>query len=179
MPLPPAIKYAVYSAMTLLPGEDSAAYDALHARLVAEFNPRGVLEEEIVSSLARLLWRRRNLATLRKAKLARERASQFRDAKWKEIFAREGRPYAAEEDALLASAIPPAREELGELYELVEAGAIATTDGLLEELATQERLDGQIDRCIKRLLFLRGLKSMAQSTTLGGAPQIEASPAPA
>ena len=34
----------------------------------------------------------------------------------------------------------------------------------MQELTTQERLDAMIDKCMKRLLFLRGLKSMARSS---------------
>jgi hypothetical protein len=54
-----------------------------------------------------------------------------------------------------------AREELGENYALVELGEGATLEGLANELAIQERLDAAIDRCLKRLLFVRGLKSIA------------------
>jgi hypothetical protein len=32
---------------------------------------------------------------------------------------------------------------------------------LMSVLAVEERLDTMIDRCLKRLLFLRGLKSIA------------------
>jgi hypothetical protein len=73
MRLPAVIKHGAFSAMTLMPGEDAAAYEHLHAQLVAELCPAGVLEEDIVSSIARLIWRRRNLATLRAAKLAQDR----------------------------------------------------------------------------------------------------------
>ena len=63
MRLPAVIKHGAFSAMTLMPGEDAAAYEHLHAQLVAELCPAGVLEEDIV----------RNLATLRAAKLAQDR----------------------------------------------------------------------------------------------------------
>ena len=36
--------------MILMPGEDAAAYDELHAQLVAELRPCGVLEEDFVSA---------------------------------------------------------------------------------------------------------------------------------
>jgi hypothetical protein len=54
-----------------------------------------------------------------------------------------------------------AREELGDIYELVELGTAATFDGLTEELDIKERLDSLIDKCLKRLLFLRGIKSIS------------------
>ena len=71
--IPPALKHAAYSATTLLPGEDAAAFDKLHQALIAEFAPVGALEEDIVADIARLTWRKLNLATFRIAELAKER----------------------------------------------------------------------------------------------------------
>src|SRR6516162_66098 len=65
----PALKHAGYSATTLLPGEDSAAFESLHRALIAEFIPVGALEEDIVADIARLTWRKLNLATFRIAEL--------------------------------------------------------------------------------------------------------------
>jgi hypothetical protein len=45
----------------------------LHRDLIAELAPTGPLEEDIVSTIARLLWRKQNLATFRIAELARNR----------------------------------------------------------------------------------------------------------
>ena len=53
-----------------------------------------------------------------------------------------------------------ARKDLGASYELVEIGEVATVDRLLQDLAVVERLDAIVDKCLKRLLFLRGLKSL-------------------
>ena len=53
-----------------------------------------------------------------------------------------------------------AREELGELYDLAEMGEEVTIDGLMRDLVVQERLDAMIDKCLKRLLFLKGLQSL-------------------
>ena len=33
-------------------------------------------------------------------------------------------------------------------------------DKLMKDLAVEDRLDGLLDRCLKRLLFVRGLKSL-------------------
>ena len=41
-----------------------------------------------------------------------------------------------------------------------ELGDAATIDRLLQDLAVEERLDAMIDKCLKRLLYLRGLKSL-------------------
>jgi hypothetical protein len=55
--------------------------------------------------------------------------------------------------------------ELGWALDLVEIGPVATTDYLLDEIAITERLDAMIDRCLKRLLFVRGLKSLSSDTS--------------
>jgi hypothetical protein len=71
----PALKHAAYSGTTLLPGEDPAAFAKLHAELIGEFAPVGPLEEEIVSSVAHLIWRKQNLSTYRLAEQASNRVS--------------------------------------------------------------------------------------------------------
>ena len=45
-------------------------------------------------------------------------------------------------------------------------GEEATIDHLMQELQVQERLDAVIDRCIKRLLMVRGVKSMLMGEAL-------------
>jgi hypothetical protein len=76
----PALKHVGYSATTLLSGEDSAAFEKLHRALIAEFSPVGALEEDIVSEVARLIWRKQNLATFRIAELAQKRDEEI----WRE-----------------------------------------------------------------------------------------------
>jgi hypothetical protein len=73
--LPPALKHGAYSASGILPGEDPAAFKKLHHKLIAELRPIGALEDDIVGTIARLLWRKQNLATFRVAELARARVS--------------------------------------------------------------------------------------------------------
>src|SRR5215475_14228801 len=75
----PALKHAGYSATALLPGEDRTAFEKLHRALIAEFTPVGALEEDIVADLARLIWRKQNLATFRIAQLADARREQIKD----------------------------------------------------------------------------------------------------
>ena len=54
-----------------------------------------------------------------------------------------------------------AQEELGELgNQLTELDKAATFDGLIHELEIQERLDAVINRCLKQLLMVRGVKSI-------------------
>ena len=53
-----------------------------------------------------------------------------------------------------------ARKELKDLYRLVEIGEEATIDWLMKDLAVHERLDAMIEKCLKRLLLIRGVKSL-------------------
>ena len=57
--------------------------------------------------------------------------------------------------------IERSRKDLGEFSELLDVGKAATTAGLMKELEVKERLDAMIDKCLKRLLFVRGLKSIS------------------
>ena len=69
---------ATFESTTLLPGEDPAAFEKFHEQLTAELAPAGPLEQDIVGSMARLVWRRQNLATFRTADLARKRLSEIK-----------------------------------------------------------------------------------------------------
>jgi hypothetical protein len=158
----PALKHAGYSATTLLPGEDRSAFEKLHRALMAEFNPEGALEEDIVANLARLIWRKQNLATFRIAELAKVRREKIEDETAPHLEfripgdidpdkKREGRQAADEQ----------ARQELGDIHQLIDVGEPATIDGLMKELDIMERLDGMINRCLKQLLTVRGVKSLS------------------
>jgi hypothetical protein len=165
-----ALKHGGYSALGLLPGESPAEFEQLHKRVTEELAPSGPLEEDIVSTLARLLWRKQNRSTFRNAELARNRL----DAIIHEETARRNIPksfmfmqieeeseevQAAREEAQRVGR-ERAQKELGDLYELTTVD-VATDDRLLTELAVEERVDALIDKCIKRLLMVRGVKSMA------------------
>src|SRR4051812_21930077 len=75
----PALKHGGYSSATLLPGEDPAALKKLYNALIAELCPNGALEEDIVTSIARLVWRKHHLATFRIVGSAREDKSRAED----------------------------------------------------------------------------------------------------
>jgi hypothetical protein len=51
--LHPAVKHGAYSATAVLPGESQAEFEKLHRGLVAELIPSGVLEDDIVMTIAR------------------------------------------------------------------------------------------------------------------------------
>jgi hypothetical protein len=141
-----AFKHGAYSATAVLPGEDEDAFRELHQKIIAELAPVGALEEDLGGTIARLLWRKQNLAILRIVEFARQHGVEFQAEK----------PFFRMERLL-----DQTREELGEDYELVEIGETATVDRLLEDLQVEERLDATIDKCLKRLLFLRGVKSLS------------------
>ena len=151
----PALKHGAFSATAILPGEDPAAFKELHQKLIAELAPIGALEDDIVATIARLLWRKKNLATLRIAELALAHHSKIPE--WE--FA------PAQREAALQAAELQSREELGDTYVLVELGETATVDRLLQDLGVEERLEARIDKSLKRLLFLRGLKSLSSSSS--------------
>jgi hypothetical protein len=164
-----ALKHGGYSTIGLLPGESPAEFDKLHKDLVEELAPVGPLEHDVVLTVARLIWRKQNLSTFRTAELARERRIQIIE----EELARREIPdspfreptYEGEDEYLAAreeaeeAAEKQARAELGYRYEFTE-NDLATEDRLMADLALEDRLDSAIDKCMKRLLMLRGVKSI-------------------
>jgi hypothetical protein len=175
--IPPALRHAGYSATNILPGENAAEFEKLHRDLIVEFEPSGVFENEIIATLARLIWRKNNLATFRIAGLARSRCKEIEYEKVPQDkieypdFPMLGggtvieRVDPAVREAAMRVATAQARKELGEAYGLIEIGEAATVDHLMRDLEIEERLNGLIDRCIKRLLLVRGLKSISLSSS--------------
>jgi hypothetical protein len=124
--------------------------------------------------MARLKWRRQNLFTYRLAERARNRHSSIyaklsRPPKWDMplLFASYEEETRSPEElrALHKAADEEARTELGAAIELVEIGEVSTIDYLEKELSIIERLDAMIDRCLKSLLYVRGIKSMSSSSS--------------
>jgi hypothetical protein len=140
----PALWHGGYSTTALLPTESREAFEKLHRELIAELAPSGALEDDIVMTVARLVWRKQNLRTLRIAQSAQA---------WCSVTEQMALNYTLPNDR--------DRDALGENYELVELGETATFDGLTKELEVKERLDAGIGKCLKQLLFLRGLKSIS------------------
>jgi len=171
----PALKHGGYAATAILPGENRADFEKLHQRLIAELAPVGALEDDIVATIARMVWRKQNLATVRLAELAGERRQAIQSERIAAALAEKDRlslmpldsaelePH--EREAAVQTAERQARKEFGEIYELAEIGKTATVDGLLRDLGVEERLDAMIDKCLKRLLFLRGLKSLSPASS--------------
>jgi hypothetical protein len=163
MRIPAAFKHGAYSATTVLPGEDPAAFEKLHQDLIAELTPSGALEEDVVATIARLVWRKQNLATLHIAQLAQGRRNEIKlKTSVNEHFDDVEQAELEETDRAVED---QAREELGDTYEFVEIGEAATFAGLVQDLAIEEQLAAMINKYLKRLLFLRGLKSISGTSS--------------
>jgi hypothetical protein len=153
--LHPAVKHGAYSATAVLPGESRAEFEKLYRNLIAEFAPSGVLEDDIVMTIARLVWRKQNLATLHIAERAQ---SHHRKIQIEMNYENDTREDMRQVERAVKSEV---QEQLGEAYEFVEIGEVASFNGLTKELETHERLDAAINRCLKQLLMVRGVKSVA------------------
>jgi len=203
--LPPAFKVGIHSPINLLPGEDRDAFREHRRALLDDFAPKGALECDIVDEIARLEWRKQNLATLVTAELAGKRRKRillkhFHDdprvaplhERFEELLdgivagavghdnvrawmaarvvANTSSPPPTEDEVPLEqkreAAEEEARQELGDLYELAAIGKSATLEGLAEYLDIVDRIDAKIDKLLKRLLFLKGLKSISESPSL-------------
>jgi hypothetical protein len=155
----PALKHGAYSATLLV--EDSN-FKRLHRGLIADFKPVGTFEKAIIGDLARLMSCKQNLIIFRIAELARKRDQQILAEKLPDLQFH-GILNPAEEKKLRQAAEDQARKELGENYELIEMGETATLDCLIKELDVEERVNRQIDRCLRQFFLVRGLKSVAQA----------------
>ena len=166
----PALKHGGYSAaISILPGEDQAEFEKLHEQLTAELRPTGVLEKDIVANMARLVWRRQHLATLLRAQRAQSRYAEILSEKFHALppdvtIKSIDHIDPAIKEKTIQAAQEQAQKELGEEYELVEIGETASFDQLVTVLKVMEYLDSLIDRLLKRLLYLRGLKSISPAS---------------
>jgi hypothetical protein len=62
------------------------------------------------------------------------------------------------------AAAEQASNEFKDVWDLVVIGEEATIEGLLRDLDVRDRLDAKIDRHLKRLLHLKGIKSISAAT---------------
>lgn len=174
--IPSALKHAAYSATAVLPGESQAEFEKLHQSLIAELSPSGALEDDTVMDIARRLWRKQNLVTLRIAEDAQSCRDEIaadsdpvralRSSHQMEYLSTifndpvELEKHIQDTKAKAQYAMRKLRKDLGDSCGLLELDDIASFDALTYELDVKDRLDACIDRCLKRLLFLRGLKSI-------------------
>ncbi len=139
--------------------------------------PNGVLEEETVATITRLVWRKKNLPDYEITQIARLMAERLQyDLKRAREADRAISPSKPEEPSIaqelkdmLKEAEAEEKKKNKDLKEL-DLRKMATLDGLMKELDVEERLDAMIDKCLKRLLYLRGLKSLAPATESASLP---------
>jgi hypothetical protein len=173
--IPPALKHGLYSGLGRLPTEDRAEYEKFVREIVDEYAPSGRSEVDIVSNMAQLMWRRQNIQTYLIAKCAKALSESIHirlgpgevgpQLVWPKIGEWKEDTRSSEEiEVMRKAARDEAKSQLGETQELVRLGDVTTTEFLLEHLSVVERLDGMIDRYIKRLLMVRGVKSMSVSS---------------
>jgi hypothetical protein len=181
----PALKHGGYAA-TILPGESVDEFEKLRRDLIANFTADGALEGDIVADLAGRLWRKQNRATFRAAEVARQHYDAIVSREFDKLCAsdlteedKEAREWygmteetelrrkamLAEHEKAIRAADDIARNELGDMYELAKMADTVTVACLMEDLAVEERLDAGIDKCLKRLLFVKGLKSISASSS--------------
>jgi hypothetical protein len=156
-----ALKHGVYSTIGLLPGESPTEFKKNQQDVIDDLRPNGPVEHDIVLTIARLLWRKQNLITFQTAELVKSRFDEileeelerrgFGSSQDEEPAARQEAERAAEKRA---------RSELGECYKFMDDD-FGTIDRLMMDLEIGERLDAIIDKCFRRLLMVRGVKSMA------------------
>ena len=175
------LKHGGYSATALLPGEDAAAFKKLHDALIDELSPVGALEVDIVESIARLVWRKRHLAASRvgDSVLDEKITNPFDDIDPD----KKRKEYEAHLKGMMGGDLSSEEKEdrtryndrLGEFYKVYDAMckrdySNPKEQSLMNVLAIEERLDTMIDRCLKRLLFLRGLKSLVPAKSSSQPP---------
>lgn len=111
--------------------------------------------------MARVIWRKQNLKTVRMAMLVQGRLSRVVDEMVEGKFP--GQPKITthpESKKMIEAAKERVCEELGDVHALLEVGEAASFDSLSKALDFEERLGVMVDRYLKRFLFVRGLKSM-------------------
>jgi hypothetical protein len=171
--IPPALKHGIYSAIGLLPTEDPAEFEKFKQEIFDDYKAIGRSEEIIVNEIACLQWRLEHLPAYGVAMRARQRHGAIYSKlaapspQWSYPILTgyeepEPEPRSSEEqEALRKSVKKEARTKLGPAIKLVEIGDVATIEYLEKELGIRERLHGMIARLEKRLLFLRGIKSIS------------------
>jgi hypothetical protein len=161
----PALKHGGYTATTFLSGESEADFEELRQSVFAELNPEGALEEDAATNIAGLIWRKKNLPIFRVVERAKRRQQELVDEHLQKIPLCQllGEDPALHKKATQAAA-EQASNEFKDVWDLVVIGEEATIGGLLRDLDVQDRLDAKIDRYLKRLLHLKGIKSILAAT---------------
>jgi hypothetical protein len=178
----PALRSGLYSALSVLPGENCAAFNRLHRQLIVEYRPDGVSESNLVADIARLIWRKDNLPIYRLSYYAQRFRHQVIERKVAELsfdpdLAGTIEAEVEKEEQARKNAEREVREMLGPDSKLLELSEMINDKALREELDVIDRFDVIINRKIKQLFQIKAMKEVARLTpTAAKVPQI---PAPA
>jgi hypothetical protein len=173
--VPSALKHGLYSGIGLLPTENPAKFRKFKKQRFAELALVGPLEEDIGDQIVCLEWRLKNLFTYELAKRAKQRhhsiyaqlhPPQYEPYMLPLIDPNYEPPSPEELAARRKAADEHAQAELGDAIELVELGDVVTYEFLEKRLAIMERLEVMIARVYKKLLYVRGIKSMSSSAVV-------------
>ena len=138
----PALRHGGYSTTTILPTESVVEFEKLHKDLISELVPNGALADDIVATITRIVWRKRNLPTFRIVEVARFKYEVVMRREFARMLPEQTPPREfqggdySEADAEKLNAIyDVARKELGEdAYKLARVDEIATINGLMNDL---------------------------------------------
>ena len=125
-----ALKHGAYSTIGLLPGEGPALFKKLQKIVVDELTPNGPVELDIVLTIARLLWRKQNLASFETAKLLNFRYRQILEEEKKSRGYSYCRMFAKGENHALDQSGRPARARRRRSGSTPAADATASNDAL-------------------------------------------------
>jgi hypothetical protein len=81
-------------------------------------------------------------------------------------------PDPAVVEAADKAAVAQAQEELGDRYLFVEMGSTITLEQMFKDFEVEERIDAMIEKLFKRLLFVKGLKSLPSAASSASLPRI-------
>jgi len=88
----PALKHGGYAALGLLPGEHETDFNKLQAAIIEELAPVGPVEEDIVLTIVRLVWRKNHLRTFELVRTVEDRVRAIEGRLGKEAGLKPAQP---------------------------------------------------------------------------------------
>ena len=188
---PNALKHGAFSKINFLPGEDPQEFENLKASLFAEYNATGRSEEEVLESIASVMWKQRRLGLYLHIKVLRDKLSREAKqaprgaldplapalARFKAISIG-GKADPAEVERILdeqraeKEAERIAREKEAAEAEknrtdderLLAIGDELSLDQLSKELEIEAKLEAVLDRLYKRLWQIKAFKPLLNAS---------------
>ena len=106
-----------------------------------------------MATIARLVWRKENLGTLRIAENVQSRWSKIGEPTFRTTVMPPTIEIEHQSDKEIAAAIDQTKKDFGPYFNLIEVGEAATFDGLAQELDVRERLNSPHRSLSKTLAF--------------------------